>query len=94
MSDEAASPEYLHVRQDVKRRIQKVHEVRAFSRRQEGLRRATAVKAHLARAKAPRVWWHEVDELFLKRSAELLCCLLRLHLGSLRCLLVCPGCVV
>ena len=70
MSDEAASREYLHVRQDVKRRIQKDHEVRTFSRRQEGLRRATAVKARLARAKAPRVWLPEVDELFLKQSCR------------------------
>ena len=69
-SDEAATREYLRVRRDVKRHSQTVHDVRAFSRRQEGLRRSTAVKARVAVAKAPRVWLPEVDELFLKQSCR------------------------
>ena len=28
------------------------------------------MKARLAGAKAPRVWWHEVDELFLQQSCR------------------------
>lgn len=70
-SDEAATREYLRVRRDVKRHSQTVHDVRAFSRRQEGLRRSTAVKARLALAKAPRVWLPEVDEIFLKQSCRI-----------------------
>ena len=70
MSDEAAIREYLHVRRDVKRHIQNVHDVAAFSRHQEGVRRATAVKARLAQAKAPRVSLPEVDDLFLKQFQD------------------------
>jgi len=70
MSDEAAIREYLHVRRDVKRHIQNVQDVAAFTRHQDSLRRATAVKARLAQAKAPRVSLREVDDFFLPQFQD------------------------